>query len=60
MTVPALRALRQLFPHAHITLATRSWAKGLFAEADFVDDLLVHEGTGLRSVVQQVKAMAHT
>ncbi|HYJ84429.1 MAG TPA: lipopolysaccharide heptosyltransferase II [Pyrinomonadaceae bacterium] len=55
MTVPALRALRQLFPHAHITLATRSWAKGLFAEADFIDDLLVHDGTGLRSVVQQVK-----
>ncbi len=55
MTVPALRALRQLFPHAHITLATRAWAKGLFAEADFIDDLLVHEGTGLRAVVQQVK-----
>ncbi|MEK6279265.1 MAG: lipopolysaccharide heptosyltransferase II [Acidobacteriota bacterium] len=55
MTVPALRALRQLFPRAHLTLATRSWAKGLFTEADFVDELLVHEGSGLRSVVQQVR-----
>ncbi|HEV7797714.1 MAG TPA: lipopolysaccharide heptosyltransferase II [Pyrinomonadaceae bacterium] len=55
MTVPALRQLRNLFPKAHITLATRSWAEGLFADADFFDDLQVHEGSGLRSVVQQVR-----
>ena len=55
MTVPALRQLRRLFPKAHITLATRSWAQGLFADADFLDDLLVHESSGLRSVMQQVK-----
>jgi heptosyltransferase-2 len=56
MTVPALRQLRRLFPQAHITLATRPWAEGLFADADFLDELQVHEGTGLRSVVQQVRA----
>ncbi len=56
MTVPALRALRSLFPDAHITLATRGWAQGLFADADFIDDIQVHEGTGLRSVVNQVRA----
>ena len=56
MTVPALRALRSLFPNAHITLATRGWADGLFAEADFLNDIQVHEGTGLRSVVSQVRA----
>jgi heptosyltransferase-2 len=55
MTVPALREIRRLFPAAHITLATRSWARGLFAEADFLDDLQVHDGSGLRSVVQQVR-----
>jgi heptosyltransferase-2 len=55
MTVPALREIRRLFPAAHITLATRSPASGLFAEADFLDDLLVHDGSGLRSVVQQVR-----
>ena len=37
MTVPALRELRKLFPHTHLTLATRSWAQELFAEADFID-----------------------
>ena len=26
LTVPALRALRRLLPHARITLATRPWA----------------------------------
>lgn len=56
MTIPALRQLRRLFPKAHITLATRAWAQGLFAGADFIDQLQVHEGSGLRSVVQQVRA----
>ena len=55
MTVPALRQLRRLFPNAHITLATRAWAEGLFADVDFLNDLQVHEGGGLRSVVQQVR-----
>ena len=55
MTIPALRELRRLFPEAHITLATRSWAKGLFEDAEFVDDLMVHEGSGLRSVLRQVR-----
>src|SRR6266498_2669493 len=55
MTVPALREIRRLFPEAHITLATRPWAKGLFSGAEFIDELQVHEGSGLRSVVQQVR-----
>ncbi len=55
MTIPALRQLRRLFPGAHITLATRPWAEGLFADAEFLDALQVHEGNGLRSVVQQVR-----
>ena len=55
MTVPALRNLRRLFPNSHITLATRSSAMGLFSEAEFLDDLLVHEGSGLRSIVHQVR-----
>ena len=30
-------------------------AKDLFSEAEFLDDLLVHEGSGIRSVVHQVR-----
>lgn len=55
MTIPALRQLRRLFPDAHITLATRSWAEGLYQDVEFIDDLMVHKGSGLRSVVQQVR-----
>src|SRR5947209_19247052 len=43
MTVPALRELRRLLPDAHITLATRSFAKGIFNGADFLDDLLLYD-----------------
>jgi len=55
MTVPALRELRRVFPKAHITLATRSWAKGLFADANFLDELQVHDSSGLLSVIGQVR-----
>jgi heptosyltransferase-2 len=41
MTVPALRELRRLLPHARLTLATRPWAEGIFAGADFIDDFLI-------------------
>jgi heptosyltransferase II len=43
LTIPALRELRRVLPHAHITLAVRSWARGLFADADFLDELLVYD-----------------
>jgi heptosyltransferase II len=44
MTVPALRELRRFLPQAHITLATRGFAKGIFEGADFLDDLLIYDG----------------
>ena len=53
MTVPALRELRRLLPGAHITLATRPWAKELFADADFLDDLLIYDRRGPWSAVKQ-------
>ncbi|HEY6119292.1 MAG TPA: lipopolysaccharide heptosyltransferase II [Pyrinomonadaceae bacterium] len=54
MTVPALRELRRLLPAAHITLATRTWAKGLFANAEFIDDLLTFESGGLLATGRQI------
>jgi lipopolysaccharide heptosyltransferase II len=53
MTVPALRELRRLLPSAHITLATRPWAKELFTDADFLDDLLIYDRRGPWSAVKQ-------
>src|SRR5215470_6038574 len=56
MTVPALRALRRLLPDAHITLAVRPSAKGIFSAAEFVDDVLVYDRRNAFSVVSQVRA----
>jgi heptosyltransferase-2 len=57
MTVPALRELRRVLPQAHITLATRSWAEGLFMDADFLDDLLIYDRRprDLRAVARQTR-----
>ncbi len=57
MTVPALRELRRLFPRAHITLASNSWAQELFLDVDFIDELLVHDGKlrGARQLLKQAQ-----
>lgn len=55
MTVPALRALRRVLPDAHITLATRPGTKGIFSEADFIDDLLIYDRKSVFSAVPQIR-----
>lgn len=45
MQIPALRELRRVFPAAHITLHTRSWARGIFEDADFLNEILTFERT---------------
>ncbi len=56
MTIPALRELRRLLPGVHITLATRPWAKELFGDAGFLDDLLIYDRRGPWSAVKQSAA----
>jgi len=55
MTVPALRALRRVLPDAHITLAIRPGARGIFSEADFIDDVLLYDRKGALSVIPQIR-----
>ena len=55
MTVPALRALRRVLPNANITLAIRPGAKGIFSEADFIDDVLVYNRKNAFSVIPQIR-----
>jgi len=43
MSIPALRELRRIFPASHITLHTRSWARGIFQDAGFIDEILTFE-----------------
>lgn len=53
MQIPALRQLRRIFPEANITLCTREWTKGIFQDADFIDDILPIKEN--ESVFQQAK-----
>src|ERR1051325_2552407 len=55
MTIPALRALRRVLPDANITLVIRPGTKGIFAEADFIDDILVYDRKGALSVIPQMR-----
>src|SRR4026209_744682 len=55
MTVPALRALRRVLPEARITLVVRPSAVGIFADADFVDRVLIYKRENLFLVVGQVR-----
>lgn len=55
MTIPALRALRKLLPEAEITLAIKPGVKGIFADADFVDHLLIYQRKNLFSVIPQIR-----
>lgn len=56
MSVPALRELRRILPDAHITLCTRSWTEGIFADADFLDEILPYDKQN--NAVQTVLAQA--
>lgn len=58
MTVPVLRELRRVLPRAHITLATRAWARDIFADADFIDEILVLEKeSGASEFLKQIREL---
>ncbi len=59
MTIPALRELRRIFPGAEIFLHTRAWAKGIFQDADFIDEILAFEESDskFKTVKEQVKSL---
>lgn len=43
MQIPALCRLRRIFPAAEIALYTRSWAKGIYENADFISEIIPFE-----------------
>ncbi|MDQ3322516.1 MAG: lipopolysaccharide heptosyltransferase II [Acidobacteriota bacterium] len=59
MTIPALRELRRIFPESEITLHTRLWAKGIFQDADFVDEILTFEpeNSAFKTVLAHAKVL---
>jgi heptosyltransferase-2 len=59
MQIPALRQLRRVFPAAHITLHTRTWAQGIFEDANFLDEILTFEKTDskIKDALAQAKIL---
>lgn len=59
MSVPALKELRRIFPGAEISLHTRSWARGIFEDADFIDRILEAEtaASKVQTVFKQAKEL---
>lgn len=57
MTMPAVSALRHIFPNAHIALHTRPWAEGIFADAGLFDEIISFDPTGpkFKSILRQAK-----
>jgi len=54
MSVPALRRLRRVLPDAQITIAARPGTADIFMEADFIDDVLIFDRSGIASVWNQI------
>ena len=42
MSLPAIRCLRQLFPHAHIAVAARPWVADLYARESSIDRVILY------------------
>lgn len=48
MSLPALRALRDRFPDAHIAILCKPWVAGLYQREPFCDELIGYSPTSLR------------
>ena len=55
MSVAALRALRRLLPDAHLTVMSKPGTADIFAQADFVDEVLLYKRSGLNSFFAQAR-----
>ncbi len=53
MAVPAVRELRRVLPQTHITLVSRPGAADIFTDADFVDEVLLYDRSGLAPIWRQ-------
>ncbi len=54
MSVPALQALRDTFPSAHIAILARPWVAGLYGRESFCDELIPYQAPrGWRGLAQK-------
>jgi heptosyltransferase-2 len=45
MSLPAIRAIRQVFPHAHIAIAERPWVADLYSRETSIDSIIPYTGS---------------
>ena len=55
MSVPALRELRRVLPNANVTLVSQPGTADIFLDADFIDEVLVCDRSGLASKWNQIR-----
>jgi heptosyltransferase-2 len=47
LSIPAMRAVRRLFPEAHITLLATPWVSPVYSEVEYLDEILEYEKNGI-------------
>ncbi len=52
MCLPALRAIRERFPAAHIAILAKPWVADLYARETFTDELILYTAKTLREKMQ--------
>ncbi len=55
MSIPALKQARRIFVDAKITLCVRSWAKDVFSEASFIDEILIYDKKSVKEIFRQAQ-----
>jgi heptosyltransferase II len=47
MSIPAMMEIRKLFPDAHIALLVNPWVSPIYAEVEFIDEILQYDKRGI-------------
>jgi heptosyltransferase-2 len=58
MSLPALRALRERFPHARISILAKPWVAGLYGREPFCDELIPYTAAALKEKWQAGRELA--
>ena len=56
MSLPAIRAIRQVFPHAHIAVLARPSVADLYARETAIDQVIVYPASGRRECAGRLRA----
>ncbi len=47
ISIPAIREIKRIFPHAQISLLVRPWVREIYSNVDFVDEILEYDKAGV-------------